>query len=92
MEKLAAAAITAELGSFTGWELEGQAIKKTFTFKDFAEAWQFMTGVAELAEAMNHHPDWSNRYNTVEIALSTHESGGVTDKDIRLATAIEQLA
>jgi 4a-hydroxytetrahydrobiopterin dehydratase len=55
-------------------------MKKTFTFRDFRDAWQFMTGVALLAEKMDHHPEWFNVYNMVEVTLTTHDCGGVSDK------------
>ncbi len=67
---------------------DGKSIHQAFKFKSFAEAWSFMTHVALLAEKADHHPDWSNVYNNVEISLSTHEAGGVTDRDLGLAKAI----
>jgi 4a-hydroxytetrahydrobiopterin dehydratase len=67
---------------------DGKAIRQSFKFKTFAEAWSFMTHVALLAEKADHHPDWSNSYNKVEISLSTHDAGGVTKRDIALAQAI----
>lgn len=71
----------------------GNQLKKTFRFKNFSEAFAFMTRVAFIAEKMNHHPDWRNVYNRVEISLNTHDAGGiVTDKDRKLAEAIDKLA
>ena len=67
---------------------DGNSIHQAFTFKSFAEAWSFMTHVALLAEKADHHPDWSNAYNKVEITLSSHDAGGVTEHDIALARAI----
>lgn len=68
------------------------ALQATFTFPTFTEAWAFMQQVAVLAEAHNHHPDWRNAYNRVDITLSTHDDGDIiTDKDRRLAEAIEGL-
>ena len=67
------------------------AIRRDFKFKDFNEAWGFMTRVALLAEKQNHHPEWSNVWNKVQIELTTHESGGLTDNDVKLAQAIDQL-
>jgi 4a-hydroxytetrahydrobiopterin dehydratase len=72
------------------WTEEDNRLKKTFVFKDFQEAFAFMTRVAFLAEAQNHHPNWSNVYNQVSIELTTHDAGNVvTDKDRKLAKAID---
>jgi 4a-hydroxytetrahydrobiopterin dehydratase len=68
------------------------AIAKSFKFKDFNAAFGFMTQVALIAEKMDHHPEWSNVYNRVEVTLTTHSAGGVTVKDISLATAMDKLA
>ncbi len=74
------------------WIEQNNRLKKTFKFKDFSEAFSFMTQVALLAEKMDHHPFWTNVYNTVNIELSTHDAGDiVTDKDRTLAKAIDQL-
>lgn len=74
------------------WEDQDNKLVKTFTFKDFTEAFAFMTRVAFLAEKAEHHPDWSNAYNKVTIALSTHDQGHkVTQKDRELAQKIDQL-
>lgn len=73
------------------WKISKNIIQKEFVFENFIEAFGFMTCVAILAEKQNHHPDWSNVYNRVNINLTTHDEGGVTEKDIRLAVAIEQL-
>ena len=68
------------------------SLKKNFKFKNFIEAWSFMTRVAMVAEKMNHHPDWSNVYNTVNITLTTHDKGNtITDKDRELANKIDEL-
>lgn len=67
------------------------AIGRTFKFRTFSEAFAFMARVALLAEKADHHPDWSNSYNRVTIALSTHAAGGLTDKDVALAKAIDAL-
>lgn len=70
----------------------GNPLKKTFKFNNFVEAFAFMTKVALIAEKMNHHPNWSNVYNTVEIALCTHDAGNmVTEKDRKLAEAIDKV-
>ncbi len=72
------------------WKEENNCLKRTFKFEDFTEAFGFMTKVALVAEKMNHHPNWSNVYNTVTIELSTHDAGNiVTDLDRKLAKAID---
>jgi 4a-hydroxytetrahydrobiopterin dehydratase len=68
------------------------AIRRRFTFRDFREAWAFMSRVAAAAEAMDHHPDWSNSWNRVDIALTTHSEGGVTALDVALAREMDALA
>jgi 4a-hydroxytetrahydrobiopterin dehydratase len=74
------------------WKETSQSLTQTFEFKDFSEAFAFMTRVAILAEKQNHHPEWSNVYNKVTITLSTHDAGDiVTDKDRALAKAIDKL-
>ncbi|MCA8909978.1 MAG: 4a-hydroxytetrahydrobiopterin dehydratase [Rhodospirillaceae bacterium] len=75
------------LANLEGWEdAEGRdAIVKTFVFQDFSTAFAFMTRVAMMAEKMNHHPEWFNVYNTVDVVLATHDAGGVTGFDIKLA-------
>lgn len=85
------AAAVAELD---GWEYDAAegAIKRRFMFGDFAQAFAFMTKVALAAEKADHHPDWSNSWNRVDIALATHSEGGVTAKDIDLARAIDRIA
>jgi 4a-hydroxytetrahydrobiopterin dehydratase len=82
------AAASAEL---PGWTIAADRMVRSYRFPDFSAAWGFMSRVALLAEQHDHHPDWSNSYGRVEIALSTHVSGGVTARDIRLATAIDAL-
>jgi 4a-hydroxytetrahydrobiopterin dehydratase len=79
--------------SLPGWSaVEGRdAIRREFRFKDFSQAWGFMTRVALLAEKHDHHPDWSNVWNKVQIELSTHDAGGLTEKDVALARAIDAL-
>lgn len=74
------------------WTESPQGLQRTFRFADFSAAWAFMNRVALLAERMGHHPDWRNVYNTVEITLNTHDAeGAITDKDRRLAAAIDAL-
>jgi len=77
-----------------GWNAaDGRdAIEKTFEFKDFNEAFGFMTRVAIKADQMDHHPEWFNVYNRVEVTLATHDAGGVTDKDVTLASFMDSLA
>lgn len=76
----------------TTWTMIDGKLCRTFTFKDFSEAFAFMTRVAFLAEKQNHHPEWTNVYNTVRITLSTHDAGGaVTEKDRKLAASIDAL-
>ena len=74
------------------WDAAREAIRKRFTFRDFSEAFGFMTRVALEAERANHHPEWLNVWNRVDIALTTHDAGGLTAKDIALAKRIEALA
>jgi 4a-hydroxytetrahydrobiopterin dehydratase len=75
------------------WKEENNTLKKVFKFKDFSEAFAFMTRVALEAEKLNHHPTWTNTWNTVSIELSTHDAGNkVTDLDRKLAAAIDKLA
>jgi len=74
------------------WNEQDNKLKATFKFKDFTEAFAFMTQVAIHAEKQNHHPNWSNVWNTVEVALTTHDAGNiVTEKDRRLATTIDEI-
>jgi 4a-hydroxytetrahydrobiopterin dehydratase len=71
--------------------LDKDAIRREFKFADFSAAWGFMTRVALLAEKFDHHPDWSNVWNTVRIELTTHDTGGLSENDIKLAKAIDAL-
>jgi len=86
--------IAAALAGLPGWSrVAGRsAIVKKFQFADFSEAWGFMSRVALLAEGQNHHPEWSNVWNRVEITLSTHDAGGLSARDVKLAQAIEKVA
>lgn len=81
------------LQSLAGWTFDdaSQTITKVFGFKDFSEAFGFMTRVALAAQSADHHPDWSNSYKKVTICLTTHDAGGLSDKDIALARAIDAL-
>lgn len=84
----------AALARLPAWSLraDGLAIEREFRFADFSAAFAFMTRVALLAEKADHHPDWSNVWNRVSIALSTHDAGGLTQRDMALAEAIERVA
>ncbi|HET9902587.1 MAG TPA: 4a-hydroxytetrahydrobiopterin dehydratase [Xanthobacteraceae bacterium] len=91
---LSATARREALTGLDGWaEAEGRdAITKTYQFKDFNAAFGFMTRVALVAEKMDHHPEWTNVYRTVAVTLSTHDAGGVTERDLKLARAMERIA
>ncbi len=91
MEKLAAEAIVAWLASQPDWQLKREQLCRSFLFKDFSSAWGFMSRVAMLAEQHNHHPEWSNVYSRVDIALTTHDVGGISARDLRLAESINQI-
>jgi 4a-hydroxytetrahydrobiopterin dehydratase len=94
VERLAGAARNAALRELHGWsEVEDRdAIRKVYHFGTFAEAWGFMNQVALLAEKMDHHPEWFNVNNRVEIILTTHDAGGLSGEDIHLAHAIDEIA
>src|ERR1051326_7910950 len=93
-EKLSGEARKAALAKLTGWsEVSGRdAITKKFVFADFNAAFGFMTRGALVAEKMDHHPEWFNVYKTVEVTLSTHDAGGLTELDVQLAAAMERIA
>jgi 4a-hydroxytetrahydrobiopterin dehydratase len=93
VERLDDAARAGLATALPGWRLtEGRdVIRREFRFRDFSEAWGFMARVALLAEAQDHHPEWSNVYNRVEILLTTHDAGGLSERDLRLARAIDGL-
>jgi 4a-hydroxytetrahydrobiopterin dehydratase len=93
-ERLALETRRKALAELPGWsELEDRdAIGKTFVFRDFNEAFGFMTRAALVAEKMDHHPEWRNVYKTVEVVLSTHDAGGVTALDLDLARAMNAIA
>ena len=85
MARLQAEQIHAVIDELSGWRLEDGKLKREIVFADFASAFGFMTSMALVSEAMNHHPDWSNTYNRVAIELSSHDVGGLTDRDVRWA-------
>jgi len=93
-EKLAGDARKAALARLGGWnEAPGRdAITRKFVFADFNQAFGFMTRAALVAEKLDHHPEWFNVYKTVEVTLSTHDAGGVTERDIKLAEAMNKFA
>jgi len=84
--------LTSALETLEGWSLLEGKLHKTFVFTDFIEAFGFMTRVALVAEAMNHHPEWFNVYRTVRVDLSTHDAGGVTGLDTTLAKKMNEFA
>ena len=92
-ERLGAAAIEAAVARLDGWQHDRQrnALVRRFEFADFSAAFGFMTRVALAAEKLDHHPEWSNVYKRVEIALTTHSAGGISALDVELATTIDKL-
>jgi 4a-hydroxytetrahydrobiopterin dehydratase len=93
-ERLSAEARKSALNELTGWtDAPGRdAIARTFTFRDFNEAFGFMTRAALVAEKSDHHPEWRNVYKTVDVVLATHDAGGVTARDVDLARAMDAIA
>jgi len=90
--KLDEAEIARRLQALPGWELAGGKLHRQFTFKDFVEAFRFMTGAALEAERLGHHPEWFNVYNRVTVDLVTHDAQGITALDFELASRMEDLA
>lgn len=93
VEKLAESDRKAALQELKNWQATSgrDAIQRAFKFKNFSEAWGFMNRVALLAETQDHHPEWSNVYNKVEILLSTHDCDGLSERDVKLARSIDKL-
>ncbi len=91
MSKLSIEQIEEKLEQLDGWEYVDGAIETSFEFKNFKEAFSVMTRIAFECESQNHHPDWSNVYNSLHIRLNTHDAEGVTEKDFKLAKAIEAI-
>ena len=89
MKKATAAEIESALKELQGWEHEDDGIMKSFEFDNFKQAWAFMEKVAKAADEMDHHPEWTNVYNKVLIRLSTHDAGGLTERDFKLAKQID---
>ena len=93
-EKLTGEARKAAFAKLPGWSevKDRDAITRTFVFRDFNEAFGFMTRAALVAEKLDHHPEWFNVYDKVEVTLATHDAGGVTERDVELAAAMDRLA
>lgn len=91
MDKLNTELLQEAIAQLNEWTINDNCICKKYSFSNFSSAFAFMTQVALLCEKYNHHPNWSNSYNTVSIALTTHDVGGITDLDISLAKAIEKI-
>ncbi len=91
INKLSPETVEKELKELAGWACSNDKnkIEKSFKFKDFCEAWGFMNRIALLAEKMDHHPEWFNVYNRVDITLTTHDANGISDRDIKMAKEIE---
>jgi 4a-hydroxytetrahydrobiopterin dehydratase len=92
IEKLEPAIIEQKLAELAEWDLKNNKLYRHFVFESFVEAFGFMSQVALLAESMNHHPEWSNVYNRVDIFLTTHDAGGISALDFTLAEKINRLA
>ncbi len=91
MKKMTKQEIEERLDQLEGWDYTDNGIQTTFEFADFKETFSIMTRIAFECEAQNHHPEWSNVYKTLTIRLSTHDAGGVTEKDFKLAATIENI-
>ena len=93
-QKMDAGAVKAALAETAGWEVagDGGSIRRRFEFGNFSEAFAFMTRAALAAEKLDHHPDWSNVYKTVDVTLSTHDAGGLTELDFTLARQMNKFA
>jgi 4a-hydroxytetrahydrobiopterin dehydratase len=84
--------LQAFLDEFSRWTVQDEKLHRRYVFADFNEAFGFMTEVARLAECVNHHPEWFNSYKTVVIDLTTHDAGGITERDFELAKQMEKIA
>jgi 4a-hydroxytetrahydrobiopterin dehydratase len=89
MEKLTDVEVQRCFGGLQGWSLRGETLYKEFTFSDFDAAWAWMSSVAQVAQTLNHHPDWSNVYNRVTVTLTTHDADGLTELDFELAREMD---
>ena len=94
VSKLSPQEIKSELSKLKNWSLsdDSNSIVKNFKFNDFNEAWAFMNRVALLAEKMDHHPEWFNVYNRVDVTLTTHDANGISERDIKMASAMDSYA
>ena len=92
MKKLTEAEIAEHMRALPHWELGPDRILRKYRFKDFTDAFAWMTGVALVAEKMNHHPEWRNVWATVEVELTTHDAGGLTEADMKLAYKMDELS
>jgi 4a-hydroxytetrahydrobiopterin dehydratase len=90
--KLTETEIEGALAGLPGWSLESGKLHRVYRFRDFVEAWGFMSQAALVVQQMDHHPEWSNVYHTVTVDLVTHDAGGVSARDVALATRMEALA
>ena len=84
--------IAQALAGFSGWAYDGDALIKTFKFDDFASAIDFMSTARPRIDELNHHPEWTNVYNRVDVRLNSHDVGGVTDRDLKLARLLDEVA
>ncbi|WP_218689378.1 4a-hydroxytetrahydrobiopterin dehydratase [Psychrobacter sp. BF1] len=91
MSSLSNQQVDLQLEDLSGWQRDGNSIVKTYNFSDFIEAMSFMNQAAFYAEALEHHPEWHNTYNVVDVRLTTHDTGGITSLDIRLAKRMEYI-
>ena len=91
VEKMTIQQIEGNLNDLPGWQLKDEKLHRELKFKNFIEAWGFMTQAAILAESMDHHPEWSNVYSRVTIDLTTHEAGGISQRDFDLAQRINDV-
>ena len=89
---LTGAELLQALASLPGWNLHGNAVERVFDFPNFVEAMGFVNRIAEAAEAMNHHPDITINYNKVKLSLISHDSGGITQRDLRMAGKINEIS
>lgn len=91
MSILNAEQISEALADLPGWSSAGDAITRTFTFEDFPAAMAFMAAAAPKIDELNHHPEWTNVYNRVDVRLSSHDAGGVTQRDVTLAAVLDDI-